>query len=260
MGNILAIMKKEFLTYFRSPIGYVVIVIFLIFSGYLFYSETTLFSYECMRSEQYMQYMENESIPMNMNVYVISPFFMSMGFLFIFIIPLLTMRLYSEEKKTGTIEFLLTSPVKHFQIIMGKFFGALLMLVVMLGLSLLYLLFLEWIGTPEWSSIGTAYLGLFLCGATFLALGIFVSSTTENQIISGFITFGLFLMLWIIQWAAEFSSSTNGSVISYLSVLTHMKTFVMGIIDTRDIIYYLTMIIFGLFMTNHSLESFRGKK
>jgi len=177
----------------------------------------------------------------------------------LFIMPMITMRTYSEEKRSGTIELLLTSPVTDLEIILGKFFGALGLYVAMLLVTLLYIAILFVYGSPEWRPLVACYLGLLLMGGAFLSLGLLISSTTNNQIVAGIISFIVFLMLWIVGWFADTAGPTMGAITRYLSITEHFDDFSKGIIDTRHVIYYLSLITLGLFLTAKSVDSERWR-
>jgi ABC-2 type transport system permease protein len=177
----------------------------------------------------------------------------------LFIIPMLTMGLFAEEKKRGTIELLLTTPVGHFQAIAGKYLASLTFLLILILTNVITILPLFIHGQPDLQPMISGYLGMFLFGMTLLAIGLFISTLTENQIIAVMLTFGVSLVLFVIE---SFSASATGvakSVIDYLSVMSHLEDFVKGVIDTSHIIYYVTFAFVGLFLAYRSLESMRWK-
>jgi ABC-2 type transport system permease protein len=180
--------------------------------------------------------------------------------LVLFLMPGITMRTYSEEKRSGTIELLLTSPVTDMQIILGKFFGAMALYAAMLAVTLFHIAILFWFGNPEWKPIATTYLGLLLFGGCFISVGLLISSLTKNQIVAFTASFGVFLLLWIIDWMGAFAGPTVNSVLTYLSVIGHLEDFTKGVLDTTHLIYYLSFISFGLFLTAKSvdMERWRG--
>jgi ABC-2 type transport system permease protein len=195
----------------------------------------------------------------NVNQQVIRGVMQNVTILVLFLMPMVTMRAYAEEKRSGTIELLLTSPLTDFQIVMGKFLGALALWVVMLAVSLIHMGLLFIYGNPEWKPIATAYLGLLLLGGCFIALGLFISSLTKNQIVAGMVTFAVFLLLWIIEWIGSFSGPTVDKLTTYLSIIGHFDDFSKGVIDTTHVIYYLSFITFGLFLTAKSVDSERWR-
>jgi ABC-2 type transport system permease protein len=197
--------------------------------------------------------------PMNVNQQMIRYVLQNASVIILFIMPMITMRTYSEEKRSGTIELLLTSPVTDLEIILGKFFGALGLYVAMLVVTMLYVAILFVYGNPEWRPLVAAYLGLLLMGGAFLSLGLLISSMTNNQIVAGIISFIVFLMLWIVGWFADTAGPTMGAVTRYLSITEHFDDFSKGIIDTKHVIYYLSLITFGLFLTAKSVDSERWR-
>jgi ABC-2 type transport system permease protein len=177
----------------------------------------------------------------------------------LFTLPLVTMRTYAEEKRSGTIELLLTSPLTDFQIVMGKFIGALVLYAAMLAVTLVHVGILFVFGNPEWRPVATGYLGLLLMGGCFLSLGLFVSSLTKNQIAAGMITFAVFLMFWVINWIASFTGPTMQSVLNYLAITEHLNDFTKGVLDTKHLVYYVSFIAFSLFLTVRSVDSERWR-
>jgi ABC-2 type transport system permease protein len=169
------------------------------------------------------------------------------------------MRTYAEEKRSGTIELLLTSPLTDLQIVMGKFLGGLVLYGAMLAVTLVHMAILFVYGNPEWRPIATGYLGLILMGACFLSLGLFVSSLTRNQIIAGMVTFAVFLMFWVVNWIATFMGPTSQAVLNYLSITEHLNDFARGVIDTKHVVYYLSFIAFSLFLTVRAVDSERWR-
>jgi len=175
--------------------------------------------------------------------------------IFLFITPLITMRLLAEEKRSGTLELLMTSPVTDAQVVLGKFLGALGLLVVLLVPTLVFPGVLARYGDPDWGPILSGYLGLFLAGACFVAVGVLASPVTESQVVAGFLAFGTLLGLWIVGWAAGAGSAGAKEAIAYVSVLRHFADFPKGLIQTKDVVYYLTFVAFCLFAAMRSLES-----
>jgi ABC-2 type transport system permease protein len=255
MKNILAMMKKEIGAYFSSPIAYVVISGFLLLVGYFFYSLVWWFNAQAMQMAQNPYYAQQ----ININEMVFSPLFHNMSIILILVAPLLTMRLLAEEKKNGTDELLYTSPLSVGQIILGKYFAALVMLAAMLGLTALLSIFAFAFGNPEIAPWLTGYLGLFLMGATFIAIGLFFSSLTENQIVAAFLTFVTLLLFLVLTWVASSGSGTWQSVLSYLSFSQHFEDLTRGILDTKDVVYYLSFSFFGLFLAHSVIQSRRWR-
>ena len=253
MRNTVAIAQRELNAYFSSPIAYVLIGFFALLFGWFFYVPLAYFE------QQSMQMGMNPTQALNINQMLINPTFMNTTVIFLFLFPLITMRTYSEEKRSGTIELLLTSPITDVQIILGKFFGALLLYCAMLAVTLIHMAILFIFGDPEWKPIATGYLGLLLMGGCFLSLGLFISSLTKNQIVAAMATFAVFLMLWVISWISTFVGPTTQTVLQYLSLTEHFDDFAKGIIDTKHVIYYLSFMAFGLFLTAKSVDSERWR-
>jgi ABC-2 type transport system permease protein len=256
MSNILAIANKELRSYFASPIAYIVIGLFALLYGWFF---VAIMAYFVRSSMQMGQFGMQGPQSMNVNQQLIRPLLQNVTILVLFLMPMITMRTYSEEKRSGTIELLLTSPLTDFEIIMGKFLGALALYALMLSVTLIHLAILFIYGRPEWKPILTAYIGLLLLGGCFLAVGLFISSLTKNQIVAGMLTFAVFLFLWVITWMGSFSGPTIDKLTNYLSIIDHFDDFGKGVIDTTHVIYYVSFIIFGLFLTAKSVDSERWR-
>jgi len=251
--NVLAIAHKELRSYFSSPMAYIIIGFFALPFGVFFYLYLDAF----VRQGLQMAGMGGGSL--NVNQQVIRYVLQNASVIILFIMPMITMRTYSEEKRSGTIELLLTSPVTDVEIILGKFFGALGLYVALLLVTLLYISILFVYGSPEWRPLVACYVGLLLMGGSFLSLGLLISSTTNNQIVAGIISFIVFLMLWIVGWFADTAGPTMGAVTRYLSITEHFDDFSKGIIDTKHIVYYLSLITLGLFLTAKSVDSERWR-
>ena len=256
MSNILAIAHKELKSYFASPIAYIVIGFWALLYGYFF---VALLNYFVRQSMQMGQFGMQGPQAMNVNQQLIRPLLQNVLILILFLMPMVTMRSYSEEKRSGTIELLLTSPLTDFQIIMGKFLGAMALYGAMLATTLIHLGLLFIYGRPEWKPLVTAYLGLLLMGGCFISVGLFISSLTKNQIVAGMVTFAVFLMLWIITWIGSFSGPTIDKLTQYLSIVDHYDDFGKGVIDTTHLIYYVSFITFGLFLTAKAVDSERWR-
>jgi ABC-2 type transport system permease protein len=255
MSNILAITQKELKGYFASPIAYIVIGLYALIYGFFFYSLVLYFDRQSMQ----MVGLGAGAPPVNVNENMIRPAFLNAMVVFLFVLPMITMRTYSEEKRSGTIELLLTSPLTDFQIIMGKFLGAMAVYAVMLAVTLLHIGLLFMASKPEWIPILTTYIGLLLMGGCFIAVGLFISSLTKNQIVAVMVTFTVFLMLWVINWIASFTGPTAQTVLNYLSITDHLDDFTRGIIDTKHVVYYVSFILFGLFLTARAVDTERWK-
>lgn len=258
MRNIWTVARKELSSYFRSPIAYIVLALFAGIFGFFFYTFLSGFMRQIFEQAQYTE-TYGRLYPVNVNESVIQPLFVNVGLVCLFLVPMVTMRLFAEEKKTGTIELLMTAPVTDLQIILGKFLGALLLYACLLALTFVYISLLFVYGNPDWKPLVAGYLGLLLLGGCFLSFGLLFSTFTRNQLIAGSLTFALFLMLWIINWVSDFSSTQIGQIVNYLSFPTHIQNFSKGVIDLKDVVYYLSVMGLGLFLTMRSVESVRWR-
>jgi ABC-2 type transport system permease protein len=256
MRNILAIAHKELKSYFSGPIAYIAIGMWALLYGYFFVAILQFFVRQSMQMNQ-MGMQGPQS--MNVNQQLIRPLLQNVTIMILFVMPMVTMRTYSEEKRSGTIELLLTAPLTDFQIIMGKFLGAMALYAVMLAVTTIHIGLLFVYGNPELKPILTAYLGLFLLGGCFISAGLLISSLTKNQIVAGMVTFAVFLLLWIITWIGSFSGPTIDQLTQYLSIIDHLDDFSKGVVDTKHVIYYLSFITFGLFLTAKSVDSERWR-
>jgi ABC-2 type transport system permease protein len=254
MKNILIICRKELRSYFASPIAYGVMAFFALIAGYFFYVATAIFVTRSMESQ-----MTGRSFPMDINEWIIRPVLMNVSVIGLFIIPMITMRLFAEEKRSGTIELLATSPVRDFEIIIGKWLAALVLYASILAISAINMLVLFAYGQPDWRPMLVGYLGLLLQGGALLAIGTFISTTTKNQIIAGIATFAACLLLWVFDWVSAYETTGWAKVMSYLSVVTHFEPFAKGVLDTKDAIFYVSVIFVGLFLTARSMESLRWR-
>ena len=254
MNNALAIYRKELYSYFRSPIAYGVMAFFALVTGYFFYVAVAFFVQMSIQSS-----MMGGSQPMSVNDSVVQPVLSNISVIGLFMIPMMTMRLFAEEKRTGTIELLVTSPIADWEIIVGKWLAALVLYASMLGLSLISMTTLFLYGSPDWRPMLVGYLGLLLQGGSLLAIGTFVSTCTRNQIVAGVAGFSVSLLLWVLNWLSSFQDSAAAKVIAYMSVLQHFESFARGVLDSKDILYYFSAIFIGLFLTGRSLESLRWR-
>jgi len=231
MINIWTIIKKELRSYFTSAIAYVVFAMFLILAGYFF---TVILLISKQASLLGVAY----------NIVVT----------LIFLIPLITMRLFAEERKLGTLEILMTKPVRDFEVVLGKFLASFILFLLMIAATLVYVFILFKYGNPDIGPIISTYLGLILIGAAFLSLGIFASTLTENQIVAAVISFALILVLWILNWISGHLGTSTEGLTSYLSLAYHFDDFLKGVIDLKAVVYYLSFVVFWLFVTTRSIE------
>ena len=251
MSNIVAIARKELRSYFATPIAYVVVGLFALLFAVFFISSLNFI----LRVSLQASMMQGTPV-ININEYMIRPLFGNTGVIMLFVLPMITMRSYAEEKRSGTMELLLSSPLTSMQIILGKFLGALALFVLMLAATSVHMGLLFWYGEPELLPVLSGYLGLLLMGASFISVGLLISSATKNQVVAGMITFAVLLLFWVISWLGDPSSGSTGSaVLAYLSVLDHFDDFSKGVIDTSHLTYYFSFIAFGLFLTAKSIDS-----
>ena len=261
MRNLYAIYRKEMGHYFVSPVAFVVIGIFLVLTGFFF--TRVLAAVMQAAFEAAMQGMQfGGMMPMDVPGIVLRSFFGILSFLLLLITPALTMSAYAEERKRGTMELLMTSPVTDAQIVLGKFFASLSLYAIMLFPTVCYavFMFLHSDPAPPWKLLFGGYLGAILLGAALLAIGSFISSLTENQLIAAVLTFGVFIFLWVIDFGARGGGGDWSEVLQYLSVTRHFDDFSRGVIDTSSVIFYTSLAILGLFLTMRSIDSMRWRR
>ncbi len=258
MQGLYAVYRKELGHYFVSPVAYVVVGVFTFICAIVF---NNILSQAVLQSVQ-MQ-MRGMSSPADMPGAVVEQYLMFMATIVLFVTPVLTMGVYSEERKRGTMELLMTSPVTEVEIVLGKFFASFTMFVGMLLPSVVPVIFMYFCSEPRMQIriILSGYLGALLLGGALLALGTFISSLTESQIISAVLTFAVFLFVWIIDaLIPSGSSAALTSTMQYLSVISHLQDFVRGVIDTSGLIYYVSFIAFFVFLTVRSVDSLRWRR
>jgi len=255
MRNILAIAGREVRLYFVSPIVYVLAAVFLGITDYLFYAQTMFYA---AVSAQMMRFQQN--LPqMNLHSAVFMPTLMNMSVILLLILPLLTMRLLAEEKKNRTMELLLTSPLSVTQILFGKFFAGAFVYLILLTLTLHLPIGLSIFSEVTWTPLVASYLGLALMGGMFLAMGLFASALTNNQIIAAVVSFGILIGFWLVGAASPEEGTPAAEIVRYLSMSAHLDNMVQGLIDTRDVVYFATMTAVGLFLAHRVVDSYRWK-
>ncbi len=254
MRNVWIICRKELRSYFVSPVAYILLTMFAVIFGFFFWNVVGYFVLAGMESQ-----MRGDSFPMNINEQIIRPLVANVGVIGLFLIPMMTMRLFAEEKRTGTIELLATSPVSDIEVVIGKWLSAVLLYAAMLLLTALNFVWLFKYGNPDWKPLAVAYLGLLLQAGALLAIGTFISTLTRNQIIAGAATFGVCLLLWVLEWVSGYESATWARVLAYLSVISHFESFSKGVLATKDAVFYISGIFLGLFLTSRSMESLRWR-
>ncbi|MGB7167918.1 MAG: ABC transporter permease subunit [Acidobacteriaceae bacterium] len=254
MRNIWIICRKELGSYFVSRVAYLLLTMFALIFGFFFWNALGVFIIEGMEMQ-----MRGQSFPMNINEQIIRPLLLNTSFLALFFVPMITMRLFAEEKRNGTIELLATSPVRDIEVILGKWLAATILYIWLLVYAGINFAFLFAYGHPDWKPLLVGYLGLLLQAAALLALGTFISTLTKNQIIAGAATFGIILLFWVFSWVSSYDSSTWAQVLSYLSVPGHYESFGRGVLSLKDAVYYVSFIFLGLFFTARSMESLRWR-
>jgi len=248
--NILVIWRKEMRIYFVSPIAYHLLAFTGVIFGFFFSVAVSIFVGRGMAAQ---------GMPMDVNEWVIRPLLMNISVIGLFVTPMIGMRLFAEEKFSGTIELLMTSPVRDLEIVLGKWLGALTLYASLLAISALNLGLLFIWGRPDWKPVLVGYLGLLLQGGCLLAIGTFISTLTRNQIVAALTTFDLCLLLWVFDWVSAYETAAWARVLSYISVLTHFEPFAKGVLDSKDVIFYVSVIFLGLFLTSRSMESLRWR-
>ena len=256
MTPVQAIIAKELRGYFVSPIVYVVGAVFLLIFGFLSYLYIVFAGAQAI---QLMQ-MQGGMAQINLNDLVFRNLFASMRFVLLIILPILTMRLFAEERKLRTFEFLMTSPIGINEIVAGKFVSVLLIFLGLLGLTGLVPIVLMLFSDFDWNPVLSGYLGMALLGTLFLSVGVFASAMTENQIVAAFVSFGILLTIWLISGLGGLlGDTTAGRIISYVSFMEHYDRLVRGLIDTSDLVYFGSGLILMLFLTHRIVESARWK-
>jgi ABC-2 type transport system permease protein len=254
MKNIWLICCKDLKSYFTTWIAYSLLTRTAIVLGFFFYVAAAIFA---TRSAQAS--MMGGGMPMDVNEWVVRPLLMNVAVISLFLIPMIGMRLFAEEKNTGTIELLLTSPVRDFEIVLGKWLGGLLFYCCFLAIAALNLSFLFLYGKPDWKPVALGFLGLVLQGGALLAVCTFLSSLTRNQIIAADAGFTVCLLLWVLDWVSAYNTTVWAKVLSYISLSTHLEQFSKGVLDSKDLVYYASMIFLWLFLTSRSVESLRWR-
>lgn len=258
MRNFFFILVKEMRSYFNSPVAFVVVTIFSVLIGYYFYNMFANFSTISFQAQTDPMVASQYGV-LNVTEFVVRPFFGVISVVMLIMLPMVTMRSFSEEKKSGTIELLLTYPVKDVEAVLGKFAGCLGIFAIMLSLSFPCMLLIAFFGDPEWGVIASGYVGLLLMGGAFISLGIFMSTLTENQIIAAVLSFSSLMILYMVGASAGFAGEKVGHFLEYISILSHFDAFAKGVLDTSDVLYYLLFALFFVFLSMRSLESKRWR-
>jgi ABC-2 type transport system permease protein len=255
MKKITALYRRELSYYFQSPVAYAVTTLFLLLSGYFFYNLLGYFNLESMQAMQSPM----QARMLSLTSSVLAPLFGNMSSVLLLMLPLLTMRLFSEERRSGSAELLFTYPVTDAQVILGKFLAAVTVHAVMLAMTIPFPALLYHFANPEPGPILSGYLGLFLMGVAFIAMGLFFSALSESQMVAGAMTFGCALLFLVIGWMTPFVGGASAAVLSQLSMVKHLDGMARGVIDTNDLIFYLNLTLFFLFMCARVLDSARWR-
>ena len=255
MSGLAAVWRKELIIYFSTPIFFFIGFFFLLLGGFFFYLNTAMYhqaSFQAAMNPALAAQLSSMGL-------VFRPLFGNLAVVFLLLVPMMTMRLLAEEKRSGTAELLFTYPLSDAAVILGKFLAAWLVYLVLLGCTLVYVAAFLYLAPPDPAPLAAGYLGMALFGGACLSLGLFVSSLTENQIIAVVGTFALLLLFWIMGWYQEVGGALAGKVLQHLSLIEHLENFTRGVIDTRDFIYFVSFMFFFLFLTKRQLESRRWR-
>jgi ABC-2 type transport system permease protein len=257
MRNILAICKRELLAFFVSPIAYFVITGFALLVGFFFFNYLAFFA-RMFEMSQMMAFRGGGELP-NLNQVVIEGLFQTMVVILVFLIPLLTMRIVAEEKRRGTFELLITSPVSVTEVVVGKFLSLAVVIIAMLSISFIFPLLLMVYGNPEIPPIVSGFCGVVLCALGFASIGMAVSSFTENQIVAGVSSMVVLLLLYVIQAPAESLGGTSAEVLRYLSPIDQVQQFLRGVVSLKSVTYFVSLILLGIFLSQRALEAHRWR-
>jgi ABC-2 type transport system permease protein len=249
MTGTLVIARKELRQLFGSPIAYVALAMFFLIVGFLFFSLVGAYSF------QVLQLQGTPPPDFNPTRLIFTPLYQDTTFVLLLLVPVLTMRLVSEEDRARTMELLATSPVTSTAIIVGKYLAVFMLFVALLAISAYMPLSLALIGRLDWGLLAATYIGLLLLGAAFLAIGLFASTLNENQIVSAAIGFALLLLFWVLGFAQQASGSGTQQILSSLSFATHFSNLSSGVIDSQDILFFLSLAGFFVFLAVLALES-----
>jgi ABC-2 type transport system permease protein len=255
LSRAAAIYRREIGYFYRSIVAYIVTAVFVGLAGYFFYNLVAFFN---LASVQVMQN-PLAAQQLSLTESVLQPLFANMSVVLLLIVPMVTMRLLSEERKMGTSELLFTYPISDWDAILGKYFAAVTVLAGMIAITFVYPLLLGRYADPEWGAVAAGYAGLLLLAMAYAALGLFFSSVSENQIVAGVLTFGVSLLFVILGWIVPFVSASAARVVSEASVLEHFGGFSSGIVDSNDVVYYVNFSVFFLFLCSRVLESNRWR-
>jgi len=249
------VFLKEFRGYFMTPMAYVILTVYLLISGFFFYVMIYHFSLVSLQMTQYGYSPEEISV----NEMVFRPLYLNLSLILLMVIPMITMKLMAEERKSGTAELLITAPVRWWEIIVGKYLAACVLVGIMTAATLLYPVIVALIGDVDPGPVLTAAIGLFLTGSAFASFGVLASTISENQIIAAVMSFGVLLLLWVVNWATVVTEGALSTVLDYLSVISHYEEFAKGVLDSRHILFLISLIVYPLFLSTHVLGLRHGR-
>lgn len=259
MRNVITIFNRDFKAYFSSPIAYIVIGLFLVIAGVFFYLLTSSFLQFSVNLQWQAARLRQAPPPVNVDEMIIRPLFSNISVITLFVVPMITMRSFSEDKRSGTIELLLTSPLNAAHAVLGKFLAAYALYAIMVLVTWVYPLVIILFGEPDVTPIVVSYVGILAMGAASVGLGVWISSMTENQIISAMGTFVALLFLWLVGWFSNFTTSFLGGFFEYISIVEHFDDFSKGVFDTGHLVYYLSLTGVTLFLAHESIQSLRWR-
>lgn len=252
MSSILAVARRELDAYFATPVGWLCLCGFILVTGFFFTLMVAGYAYQSTQMAM-NPYQEG----FNINEYLLPDFFGNTSVILLLLCPALSMRLFAEDRKTRAYELLLSSPLSSTEIVLGKFLGSLGFLAVMMASTLHYVAILYWLGSPDAGVLMSSYGALFLMSAAFMAVGMFTSSFTTNQVVALVLSFGAVLGLWVLAWMDSFADQSFVKVITYISMLSHQNDLSKGLLHLKDLVYFGSFIGFFLFATQQRVEAFR---
>lgn len=255
MRRALAVMRKELYLYFVSPLAWIVASVHMLLTGWLFYHTLLVYDEMCRRFAGVPDARER----LNLAELVNRPLVMNMAVVLLLLAPILTMKLHAEERRSGTVELLMTSPIGRGEIVVGKYLASLLLYSMLLALSLVYPLILRSLGPIEPGAVLAAWLGLLLLAAAFLAIGNFCSTLTDNPSVAAVLAFGAILMLWLLGWGGRVVEGPLSDLLLAVSAQTHLVPFAKGVVDSRGVVYFVSVAAYFVFLAGRSLDSLRWR-
>jgi ABC-2 type transport system permease protein len=255
MRPTLAIARRELTAYFATPVGWMCLCGFVVVTGFFFALMTTEFSVQATQAA-FNPYTADS---VNLTDWLLQPFFGNTAVILLMLCPALSMRLFAEDRRNRSLELLLSSPVSSGQIVVGKYIGVMGFVLVLLAGTLPCMGILYWFGTPDTGVVLTSYLAMVLMAASFLALGMFTSACTENQVVSLVVSFGLLLVLWVLSWANTVAGPGIGDVLAAISMLSHLEQLTKGLLHIKDLVYFITFIGLFVFATAQRVEAYRWR-